>query len=70
MAVARPVRALLFLAAALWCLFLYNLFSPMSLERGPGDRYVNFERDPNLDRGFALRLLCHRAVLLTDARFV
>lgn len=50
MAIARPVRVLLFAAAVLWCFFLYQVFRPSSGLRGPGERYVNFERDPNLDR--------------------
>lgn len=50
MTVARPVRALIFSAVVLWCFFLYQIFSPSWSLRGPADRYVNFERDPNLDR--------------------
>ncbi|KAG6004566.1 hypothetical protein E4U21_000950 [Claviceps maximensis] len=49
MAIARPVRVLFFAAAVLWCLFLYQVLRPSSGLRGPGERYVNFERDPNLD---------------------
>ncbi|KAJ6438627.1 alpha-1,2 mannosyltransferase KTR1 [Purpureocillium lavendulum] len=49
MALARPVRALLFFAAVVWCFFLYQIFKPDGLIRGPGARYQNFERDPNLD---------------------
>ncbi|KAG5979360.1 hypothetical protein E4U55_005250 [Claviceps digitariae] len=49
MAIARPVRVLFFTAAVLWCFFLYHIFRPSSGLRGPGERYVNFERDPNLD---------------------
>ncbi|UNI19076.1 putative mannosyltransferase ktr4 [Purpureocillium takamizusanense] len=49
MAIARPVRALLILAAVVWCFFLYQIFKPDGLIRGPGARYQNFERDPNLD---------------------
>jgi mannosyltransferase len=52
MAIARPVRVLLFAAAVLWCFFLYQVFRPSSGLRGPGERYVNFERDPNLDRPY------------------
>lgn len=50
MAIARPVRALLFFAAVVWCFFLYQIFKPDGLIRGPGARYQNFERDPTLDR--------------------
>lgn len=54
MAIARPVRVLLFAAAILWCFFLYQVFRPSSGLRGPGERYVNFERDPNLDRSYSV----------------
>lgn len=50
MAIARPVRALIGLAAVLWCFFLYQCFKPTPEIHGPGDRYMYFERDPNLDR--------------------
>ncbi|KAF4509672.1 hypothetical protein G6O67_003818 [Ophiocordyceps sinensis] len=49
MAVARPVRALGVAVAVLWCLFLYRIFKAPSSVHGPGERYINFERDPNLD---------------------
>jgi mannosyltransferase len=49
MGVARPVRALAFVAVILWCFFIYQLLKPGPDIRGPGDRYMNFERDPNLD---------------------
>lgn len=52
MAIARPVRALGGLAAILWCFFLYQLLRPSSSYNSPGDRYINFERDPNLDRKY------------------
>lgn len=54
MAIARPVRALMFAAAVLWCFFLYQIFKPSASLHGPGNRYLNFERDPNLDRGLHL----------------
>lgn len=50
MAMRRPVRALALAAALLWCLFLYRVVRAPSSVQGPGERYVNFERDPNLDR--------------------
>jgi mannosyltransferase len=50
MAIARPVRALALLAVILWCFFVYQVLKPSPGLRGPGDRYINFERDPNLDR--------------------
>ena len=34
----------------LWCFFLYQVLKPSSGYNSPGDRYINFERDPNLDR--------------------
>ncbi|PFH61283.1 hypothetical protein XA68_17796 [Ophiocordyceps unilateralis] len=50
MAIARPVRALAFAAALCWCLVIFRLFKMPSPEiHGPGERYLNFERDPNLD---------------------
>ncbi|KJZ80522.1 hypothetical protein HIM_00372 [Hirsutella minnesotensis 3608] len=49
MAIARPVRALFLGAALLWCLFLYRVLKSPTTIHGPGERYVNFERDPNLD---------------------
>ncbi|ODA78392.1 hypothetical protein RJ55_05773 [Drechmeria coniospora] len=49
MAIARPVRALLLAAVLLWALFVFLLLKPSGLIRGPGDRYLNFERDPTLD---------------------
>lgn len=49
MAIARPVRALMFAAALLWCFFVHQIVKSSSPIHGPGDRYVNFERDPNLD---------------------
>jgi mannosyltransferase len=49
MAIARPVRALVGLAAVLWCFFLFQMFKPMPEFHGPADRFINFERDPNLD---------------------
>lgn len=61
MAVARPVRALGVAVAVLWCLFLYRIFKAPSSVHGPGERYINFERDPNLDRG--LRCCCSPAML-------
>lgn len=53
MTIARPVRALILVAIFLWCFFLYQLFKPSPEFHGPGDRYLNFKRDPNLDRTFA-----------------
>lgn len=50
MAIARPVRALFALAALTWCFFIFQLLKPSPEFHGPGDRYLNFERDPNLDR--------------------
>jgi hypothetical protein len=50
MGIARPVRALIGVAIVVWCFFLYVLFKPSPELHGPGDRYLNFERDPNLDR--------------------
>lgn len=50
MTVARPLRALIIAAVILWCFFLYQMFKPVPEFHGPGDRYINFERDPNLDR--------------------
>jgi mannosyltransferase len=50
MAVARPFRALMVLAGLLWCFFVYQIFKPSPSLHGPGERYQNFERDPNLDR--------------------
>jgi mannosyltransferase len=50
MALARPVRALMVVAGLLWCFFLYQIFKPTPEIKGPADRYLNFERDPNLDR--------------------
>ena len=50
MAMARPVRALLFVAVILWCFFLYQILKPTPTVNGPAERYLNFERDPNLDR--------------------
>jgi mannosyltransferase len=52
MTIARPVRALILVAILLWCFFLYQLFKPTPEFHGPGDRYLNFERDPNLDPTF------------------
>ncbi|RDA86601.1 hypothetical protein CP532_6012 [Ophiocordyceps camponoti-leonardi (nom. inval.)] len=50
MAIARPVRALAFAAALCWCLVIFHLIKVPSPEiHGPGERYLNFERDPNLD---------------------
>jgi mannosyltransferase len=50
MTIARPLRALIILATFLWCFFVYQLLKPSPEFHGPGDRYLNFERDPNLDR--------------------
>lgn len=52
MTIARPVRALILVAILLWCFFLYQLLKPSPEFHGPGDRYLNFERDPNLDPTF------------------
>ncbi|KAM4056066.1 glycolipid 2-alpha-mannosyltransferase [Hirsutella rhossiliensis] len=49
MAIARPVRALTITAVVLWFLVLYRIFRAPSSIHGPGERYINFERDPNLD---------------------
>ncbi|PHH79011.1 hypothetical protein CDD80_5864 [Ophiocordyceps camponoti-rufipedis] len=50
MAIARPVRALVLTAAICWCFVIFHLFKmPSSEIHGPGERYLNFERDPNLD---------------------
>ncbi|PHH63463.1 hypothetical protein CDD81_5842 [Ophiocordyceps australis] len=49
MAIARPVRALVVAAALASCFFFYQILRTPSPTRGPGERYVNFERDPNLD---------------------
>lgn len=50
MAIARPVRALVLTAAICWCFVIFRLFKmPSSEIHGPGERYLNFERDPNLD---------------------
>ena len=51
MGLAKPVRALFLAALALWGFVLYVLF----VQRGggilgPSERYVNFERDPNMER--------------------
>lgn len=61
MAVARPLRALMVLAVVLWCFFLYQVLKPTPMIRGPGDRYMNFERDPNLDRELLPPSLSRRA---------
>lgn len=50
MTVARPVRALIAVGIILWCFFLFQIFAPSWGLTGPGERYSNFERDPNLDR--------------------
>lgn len=50
MALARPVRAMIVFAVILWCFVVFQIFKPMPERHGPGDRYLNFERDPNLDR--------------------
>lgn len=51
MSFARPIRALVLAGILLWCFFLYQvLLKPSLSTRGPGARYTNFERDPNLDR--------------------
>ncbi|CAG9943234.1 unnamed protein product [Clonostachys rosea f. rosea IK726] len=49
MALARPVRAMIVFAVILWCFVVFQIFKPMPERHGPGDRYLNFERDPNLD---------------------
>ncbi|KAJ4198602.1 putative mannosyltransferase ktr4 [Fusarium falciforme] len=49
MTVARPVRALIAVGIILWCFFLFQIFAPSWGLTGPGERYSNFERDPNLD---------------------
>ncbi|KAJ3519303.1 hypothetical protein NM208_g14176 [Fusarium decemcellulare] len=49
MTVARPVRALIVTGVVLWCFFLWQIFAPSWSFKGPGERYANFERDPNLD---------------------
>lgn len=69
MAIARPVRVLFFAAAVLWCLFLYRAFRPSSGLRGPGERYVNFERDPNLDRSLLKRFPLHSHQYMSDFFF-
>lgn len=50
MAVARPIRVLGLLAMGLWVFFVYQVFGPERIPRGPGDTLANPERDPNLDR--------------------
>ncbi|KOS18899.1 Glycolipid 2-alpha-mannosyltransferase 2 [Escovopsis weberi] len=49
MAIARPVRAMVVVAGLAWVFVLYHFFSPVPGYNNPGDRYINFERDPNLD---------------------
>ncbi|ESZ96247.1 glycosyltransferase family 15 protein [Sclerotinia borealis F-4128] len=49
MAVARPIRVLGLVAIGLWIFFLYQVFGPERVARGPGDTLENPERDPNLD---------------------
>lgn len=50
MAIARPIRVLGLVAIGLWVFFLYQVFGPAKVPRGPGDTLENMERDPNLDR--------------------
>jgi hypothetical protein len=49
MAVARPIRVLGLIAIGLWVFFLYQVFGPEKIPKGPGDTLENMERDPNLD---------------------
>lgn len=64
MVMARPVRALTILAGVLWCFFLYQVFKPSPALHGPGDRYINFERDPNLDRELPRHIVSHANSLI------
>lgn len=50
MAIARPIRVLGLVAIGLWVFFLYQVFGPAKIPKGPGDTLENMERDPNLDR--------------------
>lgn len=51
MALAKPVRGLLLVAVVLWCIFLWQMFfSSAPSISGPGEKNINFDRDPNLDR--------------------
>jgi hypothetical protein len=67
MAIARPVRALIGLAVVLWCFFLFQMFKPMPEFHGPADRFINFERDPNLDR--TSHRIRHPSPILDSFRF-
>jgi hypothetical protein len=52
MALARPIRAMLLAAVLLWCSFIYIhiLTGPSSGILSKGENYLNFEREPTLDR--------------------
>lgn len=50
MAIARPVRVLGLLALGLWVFFIYQVWGPAKIPKGPGDTLANMDRDPNLDR--------------------
>lgn len=52
MAIARPIRVLGLVAIGLWVFFLYQIFGPARIPKGPGDSIKNLMRDPNLDREF------------------
>lgn len=49
MAIARPVRVLGLLALGLWVFFIYQVWGPTKVAKGPGDTLKNMDRDPNLD---------------------
>lgn len=49
MAIARPIRVLGLAAIGLWVFFLYQVFGPAHVPKGPGDTLENIDRDPNLD---------------------
>jgi mannosyltransferase len=49
MAIARPVRVLGVAALGLWIFFIYQIWGPPKVPKGPGDTLENMDRDPNLD---------------------
>jgi mannosyltransferase len=60
MAIAKPIRVLGLTAIGLWIFFLYQIFGPAKIPKGPGDTLENMDRDPNLDR--------MRVVLSTESK--
>lgn len=70
MAVARPIRALGFVALLLFVFAVHQIFSSPRSTLGPGDKVKKGDpNDPNLDRMYILISKCYLLISLTRSSY-